>query len=206
MAVDAAVGGDAAAGCKNAEASEEDTKFMQMALAEARSAMATGEVPVGCIFVDAGSKEVVARGGNQTNATRCGTRHCELVAADTILREHGREAFSRCTLYVTLEPCLMCAGALQLLGVRDVVFGAPNTRFGGCGGVFSVHEITAAETVDADAPRAALAGFACRGNVLGDEAVELLRDFYATGNPGAPDEKRHRPLIQAPTVFYIGTL
>eukprot|EP00927_Polykrikos_kofoidii_P029730 TRINITY_DN25656_c0_g1_i1.p1 TRINITY_DN25656_c0_g1~~TRINITY_DN25656_c0_g1_i1.p1 ORF type:complete len:256 (-),score=47.13 TRINITY_DN25656_c0_g1_i1:257-1024(-) len=182
----------------------EDTRFMRMALDEARKAKHAREVPVGCVFVDRALGTVLARGGNCTNATRCGTRHCELVAADKVLQEFGRHIFSKCTLYVTLEPCLMCAGALQLLGVPRVVFGGANARFGGCGGVFAVHEMRAEEKqsgVGVDAPRGALHGFQCRGGVLGDEAVALLKEFYASGNPGAPDEKRHRPLVpEAPAV------
>jgi len=56
--------------------------------------------------------------------------------------------------------------------------------------------MTTAEPVSGDAPRAQLTGYTCRGGVLADEIVELLKDFYATGNPNAPDEKRHRPLIR----------
>eukprot|EP00928_Gymnodinium_smaydae_P027987 TRINITY_DN21472_c0_g1_i1.p1 TRINITY_DN21472_c0_g1~~TRINITY_DN21472_c0_g1_i1.p1 ORF type:complete len:247 (-),score=61.86 TRINITY_DN21472_c0_g1_i1:138-878(-) len=221
-------------GAEACDFDENDARFMRMALDEARTAMADGEVPVGCVLVADG--EVLARGGNQTNRSRNGTRHCELVAADEVLGVHGREAFARCRLYVTLEPCIMCAGALQHLGVTDVVYGGANSRFGGCGGVLRVHEtreaavaavapedvrtvataITSASSeaaavapgggADAAAPPAAargadaprkrgLAGIVCRGGLLGDEAVELLKGFYATGNPLAPAEKRHRPLV-----------
>ena len=91
----------------------------------------------------------------------------------------------------------MCAAALQYLGVPEVVFGSANTRFGGCGGVFEVHRMQAPKSGPgggADAERQALKGFACRGGVLAEEAVDLLREFYATGNPNAPEAKRHRPL------------
>lgn len=170
---------------------------MRMALDQARVAGDAGEVPVGCVFVDLVKQVVVARGTNATNRSRNGTRHCELVAADEILERHGRHAFSSCTLFVTLEPCLMCAGALQHLGVSDVVFGAANYRFGGCGGVYSVHTMRTPATTGPGSDsvfRPALEGFSCRGGVLGDEAIELLREFYAAGNPSAPDSKRHRPL------------
>uniref|UniRef100_A0A7S1RN42 CMP/dCMP-type deaminase domain-containing protein n=1 Tax=Alexandrium catenella TaxID=2925 RepID=A0A7S1RN42_ALECA len=190
----------------HAFAESDDVSFMREALDVARGAMEQGEVPVGCILVDRSTREVVARGANDTNRSRNGTRHCELVATDALLQDRGLEAIRGCRLYVTLEPCIMCAGALQLLGVPEVVFGAPNARFGGCGGVFSVHEICSPVGSEApagaalggadhrDAPRPALRGFSCRGGVLGDEAVGLLRDFYAEGNPNAPEEKRHRPL------------
>merc|ERR1712224_721167 len=129
--------------------------------------------------------------------SRNGTWDCEMVAIDELLRAHGKEAFRRVRLYVTLEPCIMCAAALAQLGVPEVVYGAPNTRFGGCGGVLSIHEIKEAGEARpqvGDAPRIALRGFQGRGGILAEEIVDLLRDFYATGNPNAPDEKRHRPL------------
>ncbi|CAK0891510.1 unnamed protein product [Prorocentrum cordatum] len=172
--------------------------MMRLAIQEARKAMAAGEVPVGCVFVDRRAGRVLVAGGNETNRSRNGSRHCEVVAAELALRTHGADALRDSCLYVTLEPCIMCAGALQHLGVPEVVFGAPNTRFGGCGGVFAVHELrapAAGRAAGGDAPREAhLRGFSCRSGVLADEAVELLREFYASGNPNAPDEKRHRPL------------
>eukprot|EP00933_Yihiella_yeosuensis_P075103 TRINITY_DN84290_c0_g1_i1.p1 TRINITY_DN84290_c0_g1~~TRINITY_DN84290_c0_g1_i1.p1 ORF type:complete len:201 (-),score=49.89 TRINITY_DN84290_c0_g1_i1:12-614(-) len=182
-------------------AEESDVKYMRMAIAEARAAMEEGEVPVGCILVARSSGEVISKARNATNRSRNGTRHCEFVASEALLeQEGGREALRDSILYVTLEPCIMCAGALQHLGVPEVVFGAPNTRFGGCGGVFSVHRLKAGaqdrpNVSGADAPRCALSGFSCKGGVLADEAVDLLREFYATGNPNAPEEKRHRPLL-----------
>lgn len=180
-----------------------DEELMRLALTVARDAITSGEVPVGCVVVDRETGVIIARGRNETNRTRNATRHCEMVALDNALRAKGPEALRSSRLYVTLEPCIMCAGALQHLGVPEVVYGAPNARFGGCGGVFSVHLLQApphapesAELLAADALRPKpLEGFACRGGVLGEEAVELLRGFYATGNPNAPDEKRHRPLV-----------
>jgi len=175
---------------------------MRLALTVARDAISSGEVPVGCVVVDRFSGDIIARGRNETNRTRNATRHCEMVALDNVLRAAGPEALLRARLYVTLEPCIMCAGALQHLGVPEVVYGAPNARFGGCGGVFAIHRLQAPAhdhhggKVSADALRPSpIVGFQCRGGVLGEEAVELLRGFYATGNPNAPDEKRHRPLV-----------
>jgi len=196
-AVDPAVADVILAGASVEESREErDIRFMRAAIREAQVAMEDGEVPVGCVFVDRESGKVIGRGGNNTNRTRNGTRHCEMVAIDTVIELYGPTVLQRCRLYVTLEPCIMCAAALLQVGLAEVVFGAPNTRFGGCGGVFSVHEMTTAEPVSGDAPRAQLTGYTCRGGVLADEIVELLKDFYATGNPNAPDEKRHRPLIR----------
>ncbi|CAE7906545.1 unnamed protein product [Symbiodinium microadriaticum] len=187
--------------------------FMRLALEEARAAMLEGrsvqtlssvfgEVPVGCILVSQ-TGDVLARAGNETNRSRNGTRHCEFVASEKVLRQADGPALLRnSTLYVTLEPCIMCAAALQYLGIPEVVFGSANVRFGGCGGVCDIHKMKVPKSGPgggADAAREALPGFACRGGVLAEEAVEVLREFYATGNPNAPEAKRHRPLPNAST-------
>ena len=110
---------------------------MRLALAEGRRALGEREVPVGCVLVSGGA--VLAAGANRTNAEMNATRHAELVAADVVLRRLGRAegaaALAGCELFVTVEPCIMCASALQQLGVRRVVFGCRNDRFGGCGTV-----------------------------------------------------------------------
>mmetsp|Transcript_68546 Transcript_68546/g.212817 ORF Transcript_68546/g.212817 Transcript_68546/m.212817 type:complete len:204 (+) Transcript_68546:94-705(+) len=193
--------GHAAPPAPQADEAESDERFMRMALTAARDAMAVGEVPVGCVLVDRSTTAVVARAGNSTNRSQNGTRHCELVAADAVLDERGPGALQGCRLYVTLEPCIMCAAALQLLGVPEVVYGAPNARFGGCGGVLELHSVRSAEAEQeagaGDVPSRRLRGFSCRGGILAEEAVDLLRVFYAEGNPNAPEEKRHRPLTGA---------
>ena len=86
--------------------------------------------------------EVLARAHNATNATKNGTRHAELVAIDHILLERKLPpaVLAECDVYVTCEPCIMCAGALALVRVRRVVFGCRNDRFGGCGSILSVHQ------------------------------------------------------------------
>lgn len=121
---------------------ERDRHFMQQALIEARRSHLEQEVPIGCVVVRAG--EIIARGGNLTNAARNGTRHAEFVAIDAILAAHNGDAaaarFHECELYVTCEPCIMCAGALALLSFRRVVFGCPNDKFGGTGSILTVHQ------------------------------------------------------------------
>ncbi|CAJ1459095.1 unnamed protein product [Effrenium voratum] len=192
----------------NAEDGEMDERYMRLALEKAESATATGEVAVGCVLVDRDSGEVLASGHNETNRSCNGTRHCEFVAAEAVLKKaDGCALLRNSRLYVTLEPCIMCAGALQHLGVPEVIFGASNLRFGGCGGVLKVHEMTAAAKPPPGAAgscaasgcasaRGELRGFKCRGGVLAEEAVKLLQDFYKSGNPNAPQLKRHRPLEQ----------
>jgi tRNA(adenine34) deaminase len=102
--------------------------FMDMALAEARAAGSRGEVPVGCIIVRNG--EVVARAGNRTLTDRDPTAHAELIAIRDAARLLGSERLDDCDLYVTLEPCAMCAGALAFARIRRLYYGAADPKGG----------------------------------------------------------------------------
>ena len=101
---------------------------MDMALAEARAAGERGEVPVGCIIVRNG--EVIARAGNRTLAERDPTAHAEIIAIRAAARLLGSERLDDCDLYVTLEPCAMCAGALSLARIRRLYYGAADPKGG----------------------------------------------------------------------------
>ena len=96
--------------------------FMQLALEEARAAAARGEVPIGCVIVRDG--EVVARAGNRTLADKDPTGHAELIAIREAAATIGTERLTGCDLYVTLEPCTMCAAALSFARIRRLYFGA----------------------------------------------------------------------------------
>jgi len=102
--------------------------FMQMALDEARAAGARGEVPVGCVLVCAG--EVVARAGNRTLADKDPTAHAELIAIRAAAAALGSERLTDCDLYVTLEPCAMCAAAMAFARIRRLYFGAGDPKGG----------------------------------------------------------------------------
>ena len=102
--------------------------FMQMALDEARAAGARGEVPVGCVIVRAG--EVVGRSGNRTLADKDPTAHAELLAIRQAATALKSERLSDCDLYVTLEPCAMCATAMSFARIRRLYFGAPDPKGG----------------------------------------------------------------------------
>ena len=102
--------------------------FMDMALAEARAAGSRGEVPVGCIIVRNG--EVVARAGNRTLADGDPTAHAELIAIREAAGLLGSERLDECDLYVTLEPCAMCAGALAFARIRRLYYGAADPKGG----------------------------------------------------------------------------
>mmetsp|Transcript_1974 Transcript_1974/g.4884 ORF Transcript_1974/g.4884 Transcript_1974/m.4884 type:complete len:189 (+) Transcript_1974:252-818(+) len=168
-----------------------EVRYMRLALAQAQAAYDAQEVPVGCVIV---SEEgaVLGQGHNQTNRTRNGTRHAEFEAIDEILASRqGTPApldLSRCTLYVTCEPCIMCAGALSALTIGGVVYGCGNDKFGGCGSVLDIAGSGCGTCGGTGAPAPP---FSCRAGLLADEAVELLRRFYVSGNPKAP--RPHRP-------------
>ena len=102
--------------------------FMQMALDEARAAGARGEVPVGCVLVCAG--EAVARAGNRTLADKDPTAHAELIAIRAAAAALGSERLTDCDLYVTLEPCAMCAAAMAFARIRRLYFGAGDPKGG----------------------------------------------------------------------------
>jgi tRNA(adenine34) deaminase len=102
--------------------------FMDMALAEARAAGERGEVPVGCVVVHEGA--VIARGGNRTLADRDPTAHAELIAIREAARVLGSERLDACDLYVTLEPCAMCAGAVAFARIRRLYYGAGDPKGG----------------------------------------------------------------------------
>jgi tRNA(adenine34) deaminase len=101
---------------------------MDLALAEARAAGERGEVPIGCVIVHAGV--VVARAGNRTLADRDPTAHAELVAIREAAAVLASERLADCDLYVTLEPCAMCAGAIALARIRRLYYGAADPKGG----------------------------------------------------------------------------
>ena len=102
--------------------------FMDMALAQARAAGARGEVPIGCVIVRDGA--VIARAGNRTLADHDPTAHAELVAVRAAAAALGSERLVDCDLYVTLEPCAMCAGAISFARIRRLYYGAPDPKGG----------------------------------------------------------------------------
>ena len=104
------------------------TSFMAMALDEARAAGARGEVPVGCVIVRDGA--VVVRAGNRTLADRDPTAHAEIIAIRAAAASLGSERLDACDLYVTLEPCAMCAGAGAFARIRRLYYGAADSKGG----------------------------------------------------------------------------
>src|SRR3954471_5848722 len=102
--------------------------FMDDALAEARAAQADDEVPVGAVIVRDG--DVIARAGNRTLRDRDPTAHCEMLAVRQAAAALGSERLTDCDLYVTLEPCAMCAAAISFARIRRLYYGAPDPKGG----------------------------------------------------------------------------
>src|SRR5271154_6083032 len=104
------------------------SSFMDLALGEARAAGERGEVPVGCVIVRGGA--VIARAGNGTLSDRDPTAHAEMVAIRRAAAAVGSERLEDCDLYVTLEPCAMCAGAIAFARIRRLYYGAADPKGG----------------------------------------------------------------------------
>ena len=164
---------------------ERDQEWMKHALACGENALKESEIPVGCVFVAADGTSLLAQGSNMTNVTRNGTTHAEMNAINNAIT-NGIESseFRDAELYVTCEPCIMCASALSRLGVRRVVYGCANERFGGNGSILTVNKD--AETL------ADYHMYEVESGVLGDEAIALFQRFYVTENKRAPEGKRKR--------------
>ncbi len=145
--------------------SETDIQMMRFALEEARIAFAEGEIPVGAVVAD--GERVLARAHNrrETDADPCA--HAEILALRKAAAHLGRWRLQGLTLYVTLEPCPMCAGAAEMSGLARVVYGARDAQYGCCGSVYRLTEDPAFPTYcPAD------------GGVLADECAALVRQFF----------------------------
>jgi tRNA(adenine34) deaminase len=106
------------------------TDFMKIALAEAERAAARGEVPVGAVLVDGTSGAVLAQSGNRTEELADPTAHAEMLVLRAAAAARGRPRLEECDLYVTLEPCAMCAAALSFARIRRLYFGASDPKGG----------------------------------------------------------------------------
>ena len=116
-----------------------DELFMKEALILAREAFNEGEVPVGCVIVR--GEEIVGRGRNRREGAKNALAHAEMEAIHDACRRLGGWRLWECTLYVTLEPCPMCAGAIINARVRRVVYGAKDLKNGACGSVTNLFEL-----------------------------------------------------------------
>ena len=141
--------------------SSDDIRYMQLALMEAQKAYAMGEVPVGCVIVANG--QVVGRGHNLTETLADVTAHAEIQAITAAAGSLGGKYLTQCTLYVTVEPCVMCAGAIGWAQVKRVVYGAADEKRG----------------FTAFAPNALHPKCTVLSGVLESDCRELMQSFFA---------------------------
>lgn len=138
--------------------------YMKKALECAKEAFENDEIPVGCVIVK--ENEIIATGRNFVVEKGYVTRHAEIVAIEEASKKLGTGNLSGCELYVTLEPCPMCAGAIINAKIDKVVFGAFDLNYGACGSVtqlFSMPNIHSPE---------------CYGGIMEDECSKILSDFF----------------------------
>ena len=145
---------------------KEDTYFMRRALAQAEKAVERGEVPVGAVVVKDGM--IVGRGWNRPISNNDPTAHAEIVALRNAAQKLGSYRLTECDLYVTLEPCVMCLGAVVHARVRRLIYGAPDLKSGALRTVirFPFRKMNHKPQIVAA--------------VLADDCARLLRDFFKT--------------------------
>ena len=143
-----------------------DALFMQAALSQAHNAWALGEVPVGALVVRDG--EVIATGFNQPIGTHDPTAHAEIMALRAAAAILGNYRLPGCELFVTLEPCVMCAGAMMHARLARVVYGAADPKTGACGSIVNLFE---QEKLNHHTE--------VTGGVMALECGQLLKDFFA---------------------------
>lgn len=139
--------------------------YMEKAIELAREAYAAGEIPVGCVIVD-GEGRVIGSGRNRREESHDATTHAELEAIREACESVGDWRLSDCTLYVTLEPCPMCAGGIINSRIPTVVFGAKDENTGSCGSVINLFEERYGHKP------------AIYGGVKARESAELLQSFF----------------------------
>lgn len=153
-----------------AELSAQDERWMREALALAGQAAAAGEVPVGAVIVTSAG-ELVGSGQNRREIDRDPTAHAEMAAIRQAAARLGAWRLAGCTLYVTLEPCAMCAGAAVLARIRRLVYGAPDPKGGFCGSPVALGDLARHPRLN---HRLEVAG-----GVLAEEASVQLKGFFA---------------------------
>ena len=150
-----------------------EDEWMQVCIVEARRAFEHDDVPIGCVVVDADGKEL-ARAHNAREHDQDPTAHAELVALKGAAMKRGSWRLDRATMYVTLEPCAMCAGALVLARVARLVYGATDPKAGAVGSLYNIaQDARLNHRLDVTA------------GVLADECGALLKEFFAGKRPGS---------------------
>lgn len=141
-------------------------KYMKLAIREAKKSAQEGEVPVGCVIVKDG--EIIAKGRNRREGKKSALAHAEIEAIGRACKALGGWRLWQCELYVTLEPCPMCAGAIVNARIPRVFYGCPDPKGGAAGGVFNLFEMPKLFKPEAV------------GGIMESECSALLRDFFAS--------------------------
>lgn len=164
---------------------DEDEVWMRKALREAEAAGAEGEVPVGAIIVWKG--RIIGRGHNQRETLHDPTAHAEMIAITAAAGELESWRLLECTLYVTLEPCAMCAGAIVLARIPRLVYGAKDPKAGACGSVLDIcnHERLNHRITPVD-------------GVLGEECSHVLSEFFRKKRAASAADEPREPREPSP--------
>lgn len=141
--------------------------YMKEALKQAKKAYALGETPIGAVIVRDG--EIIARACNRRETKKCVTYHAEILAIEKACKKLGGWRLPSCDLYVTMEPCPMCAGAIVQARIDNVYFGAYDGKYGCCG-----------SKTDLFKPGLFYYNVNCTGGIMEDECSGLLKDFFKT--------------------------
>ena len=161
----------------------EDEKFMKEAIKQAKKAEAIGDVPIGCVIVHDG--KIIARGYNKRNKDKTVLAHAELLAMKKACKKLGDWRLEDCTMYITLEPCQMCAGAIVQARIDKVVIGSMNPKAGCAGSVLNLLEMDGFNhKVEVE-----------RG-VLEEECSTMLSAFFRKLREIQKEKKKKRKLIQ----------
>lgn len=162
-----------------------DDFFMQQALREARKAYQAEEVPIGAVIVKDGN--IIARGSNQVETLKDATAHAEMLALTSAQEVIGDWRLEGCTLYVTKEPCPMCAGAIVHCRPDRVVFGCPDPKGGAAGGWINL--------LDANPPL----NHKCEttSGVMLDECLGIVQSFFKEARAKKKEEKAERKRLEA---------
>lgn len=154
-------------------------QYMAISLFVGYKALLNNETPVSCIVVDSKSDKIISIGYNYTNHSLNGTQHAEFIALQRFTKQKPSINYNDLILYVTVEPCIMCASYLRQLGIKKVIFGCGNDRFGGNGTILPIHS-------DITLPNATYSSI---GGICRTEGIQLLRNFYIQQNESAPNPK-----------------
>ncbi len=156
-------------------------QFINASFNEAQQALDAKEVPVGCVIVE--NNQIIARGFNSPSKLKNATKHAEIIAIQSL----NSKDLSNCSLYVTVEPCIMCAAALRKCNLTKVYFGCKNEKFGGCGSILSIHNDTRLQDPQLDIQ---LYDSLIPNMNFSLKAIVFLRQFYLLENENAPNPKQ----------------